>query len=104
MTLKRVIAKWLHFLNMGLLIWVEASSWKGLYCSINAVPSGAAASVNMKCFRSFLELRSVARETGGRNAEHALRGSPVDLINYVDSHVLWRNVLSKDLNLKSHKT
>ena len=40
MTLKRVMAKELHFLNMRLLIWVE-SSWKSLYCSINAVLSRA---------------------------------------------------------------
>ena len=33
---------------------------------------------------------ALARETGGRNAEHASRGSPRDLINYVDSHALWR--------------
>ena len=51
--------------------------------------------------------RALARETGGRNAEHASRGSPRDLINYVDSHALWRQYpltgsefkVSKNLNL-----
>ena len=40
-------------LNTRLLIWVEASSWKSIYCSINAVLSGPAVSVTRKCFKSF---------------------------------------------------
>ena len=55
-------------------------------------------------FQKLLELRSVARETGGRNAEHDSRGSLRDLINYVDSYALWRQCPLTGSELKSRKT